>query len=68
MLATTEHISIPTAPGPHAERWRCRDCGRILADVWCGWVFVCHKRRKYIAKAPVVVICECGSSNTVVDG
>lgn len=64
MLAT-DHAPIPAVPGPHAERWLCQHCGRILADVWLGWVFVCHKRRKYIAQAPVVVICECGTSNTL---
>jgi hypothetical protein len=65
MIATLDHIAIPTTPGPAAERKLCASCGRILADVWRGWVFVCHKRRKYIAQVPVVVICECGASNTV---
>lgn len=63
-MIAVEHITIPAAPGPAAERWVCCGCGQLLGLVCGGVVFSRHKGREVVACLPARVQCDrCGKRN-----
>lgn len=63
MLPALEQQTIPAAPGPTAECWRCA-CGNMLGLVCGGFVFSRHKGRDVTAALPARIQCDrCGKRN-----
>lgn len=59
---------LPHRPGPLTVRVECPRCTNWLAERDGAWLWVEHKRRRFLAHLPARIHCErCGHITTVVE-